>query len=196
MLLGDLLSSGPPIMAVLPSAERATLDPKVGFPMRLLPNSLPPCAPCAAQVVPLRTRTHAAPTALLSRLPPTKAVLPSLESATLTPKRLAPTVPAPVILTPCWLQALPARVKTQTEPLPAASSSPPISAVLPSGVSATLLPKWPVPASPAPVNLAPSLQVAPARVKTQTAPLLASSSGAPIRARSPSPESATLPPNL
>src|SRR6516225_3708946 len=57
-----LLSLGPPMMAVLPSEERATDAPWDHNPppySLVVPTSLPPCC---VQVPPLRVNTHAAPT--------------------------------------------------------------------------------------------------------------------------------------
>jgi hypothetical protein len=81
------LALSPPISAVPPSPERATLRPK--FP---LCESRPPCC---FQDEPLRVKTQAAPSPLVSVTrrstdpscgPPTSAVEPSADSATLAPK--------------------------------------------------------------------------------------------------------------
>ena len=62
-------------------------------------TSLPPCC---VHVPPVRTNTQTAP--LLSSLePPIKAVSPSAESATLTPKAPFPDSPLPVSLLPFWM---------------------------------------------------------------------------------------------
>src|SRR5579862_895507 len=77
------LSPGPPIRAVFPSADNATLLPNSPVPVSPLPVSL---APCCVQPPPERVNTHAAPTWLLSMKPPTRAVFPSADNATPTAK--------------------------------------------------------------------------------------------------------------
>src|SRR6266540_2620790 len=108
-----LLSLGPPTMAVLPSAERATDAPWDHNPppySLVVPTSLPPCC---LQPPPLRVNTHAAPTgptkgdrsrsALLGPGPPTMAVLPSAERATDMPWLVLPTAPpVPTSFGRCW----------------------------------------------------------------------------------------------
>src|SRR5262249_27513527 len=54
---------------------------------------------------PDRVHTHAAPTPLLSKYPPTSAVLPSAERATDSPCSAFPTDPLPTSLPPCWTSA-------------------------------------------------------------------------------------------
>src|SRR5436190_6469036 len=84
------LSSGPPTMAVFPSADSDTEYPCPAVPIAPEPTSL---GPCWVQIPPLRDQTHAAPTpfeqqgpaGVLSRGPPTMAVLPSAESDTEIP---------------------------------------------------------------------------------------------------------------
>src|ERR1700722_1679990 len=71
-----------PIKAVFPSAESATLLPKSRKFVTPVPISF---GPCCVQVDPARVNSHAAPTPELSARPPTKAVLPSADNATLTP---------------------------------------------------------------------------------------------------------------
>src|SRR6516162_1506328 len=106
-----LLSLGPPMMAVLPSEERATDAPWDHNPppySLVVPTSLPPCC---VQVPPLRVNTHAAPTgpttgdrsrsALLGPGPPTIAVLPSADSATDMPWLVLPTAPVPTSFGRC-----------------------------------------------------------------------------------------------
>src|SRR5207302_6312870 len=68
-----------PISAVFPSEEREVLMPN------LPPASPPPVsfAPCWTHAPPERTNTHAAPRSPLSLGPPTSAVLPSPDTATL-----------------------------------------------------------------------------------------------------------------
>src|SRR5580700_6936218 len=102
-------------MAVLPSAASATETPwKTVGPRAPVPTSL---APCWVQTPPLRVKTHAAPSWLLSPYPPTIAVLPSAESATDQPWSAAPTAPLPTSLAPCWVQTPPLRVKTHAAPV-------------------------------------------------------------------------------
>src|SRR6202012_330681 len=72
-------SNSPPMSAVLPSADRATPDPNHAPEVAPAPVSLPPCW---VQPPALRVNTHAAPLLLLSLSPPTRAVLPSADSAT------------------------------------------------------------------------------------------------------------------
>src|SRR5271169_3067257 len=72
----EKLSSGPPTIAVLPSAERETEDPCDGNHTVPLPTSL---LPCCVHTPPLRVYTHAAPIHVLSSGPPTIAVFPSVE---------------------------------------------------------------------------------------------------------------------
>ena len=73
-------SCGIPTTAVLPSAESATL----------CPNQPSPCSsgainfgPSCFQAAPVRVKDHAAPRPTLSLKPPTRALLPSAESAML-----------------------------------------------------------------------------------------------------------------
>src|SRR5262249_34935050 len=112
------LSPTPPIRAVLPSAESATLPPKSPAPVSSLPVSLPACW---LQTEPVRVNTQAAPFRASSSGPPIRAVLPSGASATVAPKRPAPVSPLPVSLPPCWFQAGPERVNTQAAPWPSPS---------------------------------------------------------------------------
>src|SRR5207245_1620517 len=104
-----LWSASPPISAVLPSADSATLNPK-----RAVPISPPPVSfsPCWVQVSPERVNTHAAPTLRSSACPPISAVLPSADSATLEPNWPKPDSPPPVSFPPCWVQVDPERVNT------------------------------------------------------------------------------------
>ena len=77
----ELLSPGPPTIAVLPSADTATDQPSSATPFAASAVSF--C--CWVHVPPLRVKTHAAPAPLLSNGPPTMAVLPSAETATEKP---------------------------------------------------------------------------------------------------------------
>src|SRR5262249_59633036 len=114
-----LLSPGPPISAValLSDPARATLEPNWPGDAGLL-TSAPPVSldPCWVQVEPVRVNTHAAPRPLLSPGPPTSAVLPAAESATLEPNCPSPCSPPAVILDPCWVPVEPERVKTHPAP--------------------------------------------------------------------------------
>src|SRR5271157_868274 len=64
-------------------------------------------------------------------------------------------------------------------------------AVLPLDDSATEVPSWAAPLSPAPVIFCCCVQVLPLRVKTHAAPAFEMSPGPPKMAVLPSPESAT-----
>src|SRR3972149_1123537 len=70
------LSAFPPTMAVLPSAERDTERPCGAIPTAPEPTRL---GPCWVPSPPLLVQTQAAPVLLLSKPPPTMAVLPSAE---------------------------------------------------------------------------------------------------------------------
>src|SRR5262245_35333730 len=109
------LSPGPPTMAVLPSADNAT-----DMPWRALPTASAATSflPCCVQIPPRRVNTHAAPVLLLSDQPPTRAVLPSAESATDMPRRGFPTALLPTSFLPSWLQAPPLLVNTHFGPPP------------------------------------------------------------------------------
>src|SRR5439155_803780 len=67
----------PPIRAVLPSADSATLRPTRLVPVSPLTVSF---APCCVQLEPERVYTRAAPAPSSSPLAPIKAVLPSADS--------------------------------------------------------------------------------------------------------------------
>src|SRR5450759_1741779 len=123
-----LLSTGPPTMAVLPSAERDTDTPWLAVPTALEPTSL---VPHWVQAPALLVQTHAAPAPLLSPPPPTMAALPSKERDTELPCRAFPTAPEPTSLV-CWVQALPLLVQTHAAPTAPLSPDPPTMAVLPS----------------------------------------------------------------
>ena len=102
-------------MAVLPSADSATEWPWTARPTAPVPTSL---LPCWVQTPLLRVNTHAAPaSALLSKGPPTIAVLPSADSATDQPCAAGATAPVPTSLLPCWVQTPPLRVKTHAAPM-------------------------------------------------------------------------------
>src|SRR5271166_1369164 len=130
------LSSGPPTMAVLPSADSATDMPWRALPTAPVPTSL---WPCCVQTPPLRVKTHAAS----ARHPPTIAVLPSADRATDMPwpsdNGGSPVrdTPLPTSWLPCCVQTLPLRVNTQTAPIALSSLGPPTKAVLPSADRAT-----------------------------------------------------------
>ena len=141
----------PPIRAVLPSAERATSEPK---PLELLAHgdgkhvATNSFGPCCDQTPPERVNTNTAPSKSSSGAA-TSAVLPSAETATLLPNRPAPVSSEPLSFGPCWIQVPPERTNTQTEPTLPLSAGPPIRAVLPSADRVT------TPNAPAPVSLVP-----------------------------------------
>src|SRR5262249_37244118 len=85
----------------------------------------------------LWTKTHAAPSKLLSCGPPTMAVRPSPDKETEAPCPALPTAPVPTSLCPYWVQIPPPRLNTHAAPLLELSSNPPMIAVLPSADSAT-----------------------------------------------------------
>jgi hypothetical protein len=60
------------------------------------------------------------------------AVFPSEERETELAWRGVPLAPFPMSLSPCWLQAPPARVNTHAAPSPVLSFGPPTIAVFPS----------------------------------------------------------------
>ena len=68
---------------------------------------------------------------------PTTAVVPSAESATVSPKWPGPDAPAAVSFGPCCVHTPFARVNVQTAPTLPLSPGPPMSAVFPSADSAT-----------------------------------------------------------
>src|ERR1051326_3599859 len=75
------LSSGPPTMAVLPSADMHTEAPCSAAPTAPEPTSFT----CWTQVEPARRYIHAAPVEPASSAPPTIATLPSNDSETASP---------------------------------------------------------------------------------------------------------------
>src|SRR5262245_665736 len=155
-------------MAVLPPADSATEVPWLAFPVAPVPTSL---LPCWVHTPPLRVNTQAAPALLLSRKPPTMAVLPSADSATERPCRAGSTAPVPTSLAPCWVHTPPLRVNTQAAPALLLSRDPRTMAVLPSLVSATPTPCWSVPTAPVPTSLLPCwVHTPPLRVNTHAAP--------------------------
>src|SRR2546430_8354620 len=188
---------------MLPSEESATPAPNSArAPISSAPVSF---EPCWVQVEPERVNTHAEPGP--SSGPPTSAVLPSEDSATLTPKllRLRPLAPVPVSFGPCWAQVEPERVNTHAAPVAPLSPGPPIRPVVPSGPpSATFAPNSPADpsllTSSPPVSFDPCwLHVSDERVNTHAAPMPLLSPGPPISAVPAvglGDESATLAPNL
>src|SRR6185437_10607144 len=102
------LSPPPPISAVPPSVDSATPEPK--WPLPLLSSLAVSFGPCWRQP-PGRVNIHAAPALASSNLPPISAVPPSAESATL-PNCAWPLSSLAASFGPCWVQALPERVKT------------------------------------------------------------------------------------
>src|SRR6185312_6111986 len=94
------LSSHPPTIAVLPSAESATEVPCWGVPTPPVPTSFWPFC-CHRPLA--RVNTHAAPVLVSSSEPPMIAVLPSADSPTDVASAAAPTAPLPTSLLPCCL---------------------------------------------------------------------------------------------
>ena len=177
--------------AVFPSPDSATLWPWLALPTAPVPTSF---GPCWVQVVPERVNTHTAPTSPLSPGPPTSAVFPSPDSATLQPWSASPVAPVPTSFGPCWVQRPRERVNTHTAPAKLLSPKPPTSAVFPSDDSATR-PWLPAPVAPVPTSFGPCwVQVVPERVNTHTAPTPSLFCKPPTMAVFPSPDSATLPP--
>src|SRR5262245_20068100 len=110
-----ILSLGPPTIAVLPSAERATDHPWLALPTAPVPTSF---LPCCAHMPRVRLNTQAAPVLLLSDHPPTMAVLPSADRATDIPRWARPAAPSPTSL-PSWVHTpLPFRVNTHAPSAP------------------------------------------------------------------------------
>src|SRR5205807_849208 len=79
-------SKGAPTSAVLPSADKATLSPNEPLPLSPAPVSLV----SSIHLDPRRMNTQAAPTSSPSLGPPTKAMLPFDERATLLPVKALP----------------------------------------------------------------------------------------------------------
>src|SRR6516225_8761233 len=101
----EVLSPGPPTMAVLPSADSATEKPCwANGPTAPVPTSL---LPCWLHIPPLRVNTQAAPPRVLSFGPPTMAVLPSADRATEVPC-WAKDPPVPTSFC-CWVHVSPLR---------------------------------------------------------------------------------------
>src|SRR5262245_58530311 len=108
-------------MAMLPSAESAT-----DVPWRAL-LVLTSFSPSCVQPLPLRLKSHAAPAAprpkdtdrahIWSLRPPTIAVLPEAESATVHPLLALPTAPVPTSFLPCCAHAPRLRLKPQAAPV-------------------------------------------------------------------------------
>src|SRR5579864_414562 len=128
-------SNAPPRMAVLPSEDKASDQPKQDCPAPSLLTSFA----CWIQELPERVKTQAAPMKLLSGWPPTRAVLPSKDNATRKPCVALPIAPVPISLA-CCVQVFPERVNTQAAPTPPLSPSPPTIAVFPSPDNATWMP--------------------------------------------------------
>src|SRR6478672_3909416 len=188
------LSLGPPMSAVLPSADSASDMPWLAAPTAPEPTSF---LPCCDQIPRLRVNTHAAPVLSWSDQPPTIAVLPSADSATEAPWRAIPMAPEPTSCLPCCDQTPRLRVNTHAP----SARQPPTIAVSPSADSATDVP-WPSgrPESltrPAlvPTSFSPCCsQALPLRTNTQAAPVVLLSLGPPTIAVLPSAASATAAP--
>ena len=112
------LSPGPPTIAVLPSADRATAGPCAALPTAPVPTSFGPCWP---HTLPLRVNTHAAP-ADPSPFPPTIGVLPSADRATGGPCRGPPAKPLPISFGPCSKNCASAEWSGKTSAAPAIAS--------------------------------------------------------------------------
>ena len=149
------LSFGAPISAVLALPDSARLKPNSPAPFSPMPwlvqlavQSPTSLGPCWVVAPGEPTNNHAAPTLPLSNGAPISAVLPSADSATLTPNPPAPFSPvpwlvqlpvqSPTILAPCWIHAPGEPVNTHAAPTPLWSLKPPTSAVSPSADSARL----------------------------------------------------------
>src|SRR5262249_24175674 len=117
-----------------------------------------------------------APAPLLSSGPPTRAMLPSADSATETPCAADPTASLATNLSPCCLHTPPLRVNTHAAPTPpelhppGMSHVPPTMAGAPSADSATVVPCLAFPVASGANSLACWLHPPPLRVKTHTAP--------------------------
>src|SRR5215471_2042893 len=168
------LSPGPPRMAVLPSADNAT-----DMPWRALPPASGPTSflPCCVQTPPVRVNTQAAPVLLLSDQPPTRAVLPSADSATDIPwprGNAGSLASLPTSLLPSCVHTSPLRENTQAAPRVRLSLGPPKMVVLPSPDTATDAPwdhKPPPYSRLVPTSLPPCcFQRPPLRVNTHAAP--------------------------
>src|SRR6201999_2290039 len=159
-----LLSRQAPTSPVAPSAESSPFVPYSLSPSHSLGISF---GPCWSQVDPERVNSHAAPLVLSSARPPTRAVSPSAERATLTPNLPSPVSPPPVSFGPCCVQVAPERVKIQPGPWLCSSSQARISAVSPLAERATSVPNLPLPVSSSGVSVGPFwVPVEPERVKT------------------------------
>src|SRR2546425_1232077 len=162
------LSSGPPTMAVFPSADTPTDLPCAAPPTAPAPTSLSPCW----LHTPLEcVNTHAAPTPTLSSSTPTIAVFPSADSATERTCVASPTAPVPTSLSPCWLHTPLERVYSHAAPTTPLSLFSPTMPVPTSAHSPSESPFHAPPTAPAPTSLSPCwLHVPPERVNTHTAP--------------------------
>src|ERR1035441_3374555 len=150
-------------------------------------NLLPPCS----HSIPRRMKIQAAPALLLSRYPPTTAVLPSPDSDTEDPCDALPTAPMPTNLAAC-VHMPPTPVNAQAAPVPPLSFQPPMIAVLPSADRATEDPCCALPTAAVPTNLAPCcVHTPPTRLNTQAAPAPLLSLGPPTMAVLPSDDRAT-----
>lgn len=96
-------------MAVVPLI--ATSMPK------LSPAALPVSMACWLQVVPLRTKTYAAPCPLAREGAPMMATSPVPGTATEAPKP-SPAAPPVAVSMACWVHAPPLSTKTYAAPFP------------------------------------------------------------------------------
>ena len=184
-----LLSSGPPMTAVLPSADTATDSPCTARSTAPVPTSF---VPCWVHTPPLRVNTHAAPKPLLSPRPPTTTVFPSADRSTETPCIACPTAPVPTSFVPCWIHTPPLRVNTHAAPAFPSSLNPLTTTVFPSADTATEVPCLAGPTAPVPTSFVPCwVHTPPLRVHTHAAPVLLLSPGPPTTAVFPSADTAT-----
>src|SRR4051794_359884 len=132
---------------------------------------------CCLQAAPDRVNTHAAPMPPYPDGPPINAVLPSADSATLSPNPPAPRSPLAVSFPPCCFQAAPARANAHAAPIACEwtrfpsrapirlrSFQPPINAMSPRADSARLLPNWLAAISCVPVSFGPGTAAVAAAV--------------------------------
>src|SRR5450759_206664 len=176
-------------MAVLPSEESETELPSLAAPTAPVPTSL---LSCCVHTPPERVHTHADPASLLSRYPPTMAVLPSEERETEVPWYAPPTAPVPTSLLPCCVHTPPERVHTHAAPAALLSPCPPTMAVLPSEEREIDWPCAALPTAPVPTSLLPCcVHTPPERVNTHAAPAVPLSKDPPTMAVLPSEEMET-----
>ena len=196
------LSPGPPISAVLPSAESATSTPNW-----LLPSS-PPVSfgPCWLHIPPERVNTHTAPVAMSSSGPADQRGVAVFGQRNAVAEFAFSALARPVSFAPCWVQVEPVRSEHPRRAGAAVVGRPADQRRVAvggerhacaefafSGLAAALVGALPV---QSPTSFSPCwVQADPERVNTHAAPTPPLSAGPPINAVSPSAESATLLPN-